>query len=527
VPTLHEALTLAHEAARTGDRTRARFIYEQILKTVPDEPNALNGLGMVLREAGQPELAESHIRRAIAGFPGEAAFHNNLYLVLRDQGRAAEAVASCRDALKLNPQSPELHNNLGTALKANADLEAAVSSFRVAIELAPGYADAHYNLANALVMLRRLDEAETEYRRAVKLAPGDGDVHNNLGTLLRLTGRLAEAAQCYETALACRADFAEAHRNRASLRLLLGEFDQGWPEYEWRWRMDDAPRPRLSRPRWQGETLAGRTILLWSEQGLGDTIQFIRYAPLLQRMGARVLIDCPVSLRTLLASAPGIDAIVAGDAEQEAFDYYIPLLSLPAACHTTMATIPAEVPYLHAEPDRVEHWRRVLSTYKEFKVGIAWQGSRGFTGDYYRSVPLAHFAPLAASSGVRLFSLQKGHGREQLPPLVEPLRIADLDASLDVGAGAFVDTAAVIKNLDLVITSDTSVAHLAGALGVGVWVALQQTPNWRWLMDRTDSPWYPSMRLFRQSRLGDWGEVFARIADALRIVSSAAADETS
>jgi Flp pilus assembly protein TadD len=510
LPSVPDALSLASDAARAGDRQRARFIYTQILHAVPDEPNALGGLGVLLLADGALEAAEGCLRRALAACPHEAALHNNLYLVLRAQGRAEEAVECCQRALALSPDSPELHNNLGTALKAVGSLDAAADSFRAAIAWRPDYADAYYNLANTLVMSRRLDEGEAVYRRAVELAPRDCETYNNLGALLRLSGKLSEAEACFETALACRNDSVEAHHNRAVLRLLLGDFAQGWLEYEWRWRMPDVVRPDFSAPRWEGQPLAGRTILLWAEQGLGDTIQFIRYAPLVKRLGARVLVDCPPRLHALLATASGFDRFAREDAEQ--VDYQIPLVSLPARFGGLPETTASLVPYLRAERQRVETLRERLAELRGFKVGIAWQGSPGYTGDYYRSVPLARFAPLAACQDVRLISLQKGHGSEQLAPLAEELRIVDLASSLDEQGDAFVDTAAAMMNLDLVITSDTAVAHLAGALGVNAWVVLQQTPNWRWLTDRADTPWYPTMRLFRQDRLNQWEGVFARMA---------------
>jgi hypothetical protein len=282
--------------------------------------------------------------------------------------------------------------------------------------------------------------------------------------------------------------------------------------------LNDAPRPTFSEPPWRGEPLNGSTILLWAEQGLGDTIQFIRYSAWVKQLGARVLVECPPTLHVLLSTVVGIDRFVVASGAR--FDYYVPLLSLPAVLGTTLATVPAEVPYLHAAPERVAHWKSELAGIKGFKVGIAWQGSTRFLGDYFRSLPLAQFAPVAACPGVKLFSLQKGTGSEQLASWSGPAEIVDLGSSLDVEGNAFVDTAAVMMNLDLVITSDTSIAHVAGALGVPVWVALQETPNWRWLVGREDSPWYPTMRLFRQSRLGDWEGVFAEIAARLRSLST-------
>ncbi len=582
--TLPKALSLAEQALASGDHARAEYIYRQILQAAPDEPNALNGLGVLAYRADQLEAAENFHLRAIEVFPGNPAFHNNLNLVYRELGRLSEAADCCRRALELAPDLPELHNNLGIALKENGSLAAAVLSLEHAVQLRPTYAEAYYNLANALVELRRLEEAERAYRRAMELAPSDRATHNNLGLLLQLKGDYSGAIACFEfadaqarcerghalaklhqwdeaedelrrslelarsdggtrndlgvvlqhkgdysgamdhfdSALQYQADSAEPHQNRALLRLLHGDFAQGWPEYEWRWKKPGDRPPHDDQPRWEGQSLSGRTILLWCEQGHGDAIQFIRFAPLVRQSGARVLLECPLILHALFGTTAGIDRLVDPDADTEAFDYHLSLVSLPAVLGTTLETVPATIPYLFAEAERVAHWRQKLADVREFKVGIAWQGNPDFAGDYYRSIPLEKFAPLAACPGVRLFSLQKGYGHEQLAPLAEQWNIVDLGLTLDEDTGAFVDTAAVMMNLDLVITSDTSIAHVAGALGVPVWVALQFSPNWRWLLERDDSPWYPTMRLFRQSRFGNWDDVFADMAQQLRSLSSRA-----
>jgi hypothetical protein len=248
---------------------------------------------------------------------------------------------------------------------------------------------------------------------------------------------------------------------------------------------------------------------------LGDTIQFVRYAPLVKnRCRGRVLLQGPAALEELMRGAAGIDRFVVEP--DQPFDCYLPMLSLSGVFGTTVETIPADVPYLRADGARVEQWQSELVRYDGFKVGIAWQGNPGYAGDAQRSVPLVEFVPLAACERVRLFSLQKRHGCEQLPPLADRLGIVDLGKSLDEQTGAFVDTAAAMMSLDLVITSDTAIAHLAGALGVPVWVALARVPDWRWMVGREDSPWYPTMRLFRQTQAGDWGEVFSRMASQLR-----------
>jgi hypothetical protein len=329
-------------------------------------------------------------------------------------------------------------------------------------------------------------------------------------------------------------DFAQAHWNRAVVLLLLGDFERGWPEYEWRWTQPWkkssvgtsplSPSERgagarggaeYSQPLWDGSDVAGRTILLYAEQGMGDTMHFIRYAPLVKQRGGRVVVECQPPLLPLLATAGGIDALVGRGSPLPVFDFQAPLLGLSGIFRTDFTNIPTAIPYLEARSELAEQWRNTLrSSSSAFRIGIAWQGNPGFLDDWERSMPLAQFAPLAQVPGVQLISLQKGPGTEQLqvPSNAQfPLSTFALDES----AGAFMDTAAIMKSLDLVICSDSAIPHLAGALGVPVWMALPFVPDWRWLLQREDSPWYPTMRLFRQSREGDWEDVFLRIAAEL------------
>jgi hypothetical protein len=321
-------------------------------------------------------------------------------------------------------------------------------------------------------------------------------------------------------------EFLSARWNRTLLSLLQGNFEQAWPEYERRWELPGTPRRDFAEPLWDGSPLAGRTILLYAEQGLGDTVQFIRYVPLVKQCGGKVVVECQPHLLRLLSNMPEIDRLIAHGSPLPAYDVRAPLLSLPGIFRTTLANVPATVPYLVADPALVEWWRQGLAKSDVlplpsvigpcFKVGIAWQGSVTYRYDRQRSIPLAYFSKLAEVPGIQLISLQKGPGTEQLAALGEGQRIVNLSRQLDEKSGAFMDTAAVMKNLDLVITSDTVVAHLAGALGVPVWVALALTPDWRWLLERDDSPWYPTMKLFRQTRFGDWAAVFERMAAELR-----------
>ncbi len=305
-------------------------------------------------------------------------------------------------------------------------------------------------------------------------------------------------------------DHAETHLSRAVLWLLTEDFERGWPEYEWRWQAGCVPRA-FPQPRWDGSPLEGRTILLHAEQGLGDTLQFVRYARLVHERGGTVIVECQPALVRLLASCPGIDRVVARDEPLPDFDVHAPLLSLPGIFRTTLDNLPADGPYLFAQDESIVRWREELSGADGFKVGIAWQGNPLHQQDHFRSIQIERFARLADVPRVKLYSLQVGAGRDRLEEAAGRLPITDLtEKFVD-----FQETAALVRNLDLVITCDTAVAHLAGALGVPVWVTISAAPDWRWLVDRDDSSWYPTMRLFRQTRLGNWDDVFARVAREL------------
>jgi predicted negative regulator of RcsB-dependent stress response len=433
-------------------------------------------------------------------------------VALVEQGKLTEAVASYQQALRLKPDYAEAQCNLGMALADQGKLTEAIACYQQALRLKPDLAEAHCNLGVALAQQGELGEAMRCYQHALRLKPDYAEAHGNVGVVRAEQGKLTEAVADYQQALRLKPDYAAAHLNLAQIWLLKGEFDRGWAEYEWRWKHRGFSPPPYPQPLWDGSSLQGRTILLFAEQGLGDTLQFIRYAPLVQRRGGNVIVQCQEPLQRLLATCAGIDHQVVAGRALPFFDVRAPLLSLPLLFRTSLATIPPNIPYLLADPALRAHWQQELSGLREFKVGITWRGNPEHKRDQRRSVPLLAFAPLAAVPGVRLVSLQKGPGREQLPDLADRLGLLDLADRLE----DFADTAAVLTNLDLVITVDTAVAHLAGALGVPVWVALPLVPDWRWLLEREDSPWYPSMRLFRQSAWGDWAGVFERLTEALR-----------
>jgi Flp pilus assembly protein TadD len=502
--------------ARCGRLEEAVASFRRALELRPEAPDALGNLGLAYLQLGRPAEAADALRQALASQPASADLHNNLGVALTRQNDFAQAIAAYREALRLRPEFVDALNNLGNAYRSSDQAEEATRCYREALRISPNVPDVHNNLGIALTHLGRLEEAIDSFHESLRLKPEFAEASNNLGVTLADLNRLGEAVAAFDGALQVRPEHAETHRNRAIGWLLMGDYERGWEEYEWRWRCENVPRRSFTQPRWRGEDLGGRTVLLWAEQGLGDTIQFARYATLVRAKGGRVVLECQPPLARLLARLEGVDELVVMGQPLPSFDCQIPLMSIPVAFRTSLSSVPDRVPYLTPDPELVQAWREALRRQRGFRVGIAWQGSPKYGGDKARSIPLERFAPLAEVDPVILVSLQKGLGTEQIAQLPARFPLLDLDRQLDGTNGPFMDTAAVIKNLDLVITSDTAVAHLAGALGVPVWVALCCPCDWRWLREREDSPWYPSMRLFRQNKSGDWDDVFRRMAAELR-----------
>jgi tetratricopeptide (TPR) repeat protein len=508
-------LRLGIALAERGRRADGLTHLEAAARLRPGCAQAQYNLGVALAEEGRPVEALASFREAARLRPDYAAAHYAAANVLGGQGRHEEAVAGYRRAVQAKADYGEAYNNLGLALLEVGRRGEAVVLLRQALRLRPQAPEAQNNLGLALAALGRFAEAETCYHEALRLNPSYAEAHDNLAAALQALGRHEEALAAYDLALTLQPESASVHWNRALALLQRGDFERGWAEYEWRWRRSKAMPRRLPGPTWDSAPLGGRTLLIYMEQGLGDMIQFLRFAPLVQRQGGRVVVECPGPLLPLFATCRAIDHLVAEGTDLPPFDVHAPLLSLPHRLGTTLATVPADCPYLAADPARSETWARALAPVRGFRVGIVWQGNPRHVHDHHRSVPLARFAPLAGVPGVRLISLQKGAGVEQLHTAQAPLPVVELEGERDA-AGGFLDTAAILTQLDLVVTVDTSVAHLAGALGVPVWVALSALPDWRWLLGRDDSPWYPTMRLFRQRTLGDWGGVFRHLARELR-----------
>jgi tetratricopeptide (TPR) repeat protein len=488
-------------------------------RPTPGEPAEMDGLvALALREHRAGRLAEAAeaYRKILAIRRDAVEAHNNLGMILAQQGKLDEAAAQYQRAMALRPDFVEAHNNLGILLAQQGKLDLAAARLEQVLVLKPDLHWAHYNLGNVFLNQGKLDEAAIRFEQALALRPDLAEAHNNLGTALKRQGKLREAVARYTQALALRPDYAEAQLGLATCYLVEGDYERGWPAYETRLRLPEFVPQRLNIPRWTGQPLAERSLLLVAEPGFGNTLHFVRYARVLKERGARIVLAVQAELGRLLASHPDLDEllILGSAAELPRLDFFLPLLSAPGALGTNASTIPCNVPYLWAEPTLTDKWRQELAGIDGFKIGIVWQGSRGYHLDRWRSIALAHFAPLSSLPGVQLISLQKGFGSEQVATVDFP--VLDLSGRLDEVAGPFMDTAAVIRNLDLVVTADTAIAHLAGALGAPVWVALQFSSEWRWMRDRDDSPWYPTMRLFRQTTFGEWPDVFERIADAVQ-----------
>jgi tetratricopeptide (TPR) repeat protein len=553
--TVQQAFDLVLRHRHAGRRAEADALYRHILGQIPKDPNALHTLGVLAHQAGQHEFAADLFRRAVELQPDDAEFHDhlgmalaalgrwdeaaeslaramelepgpetslNLAHALRRTGRSEEAMARYRQAIELQPNFHAAHNNLGNLFRESGQLDEAIASYRRALDVKPDYLEALNNLGGALLESGRPPEAIEQYERALALRLDLPELHNNLGKALRANGQVREAIAAHDRALALKPDNAEAHWNRGLMLLLNGQLEEGWDEYEWRWLVPEfkSPRRNFRQPLWSGQPLKGRRILLHAEQGFGDTIQLARYVPLVARAGGRVILEGPPELQRLLRTLPGVEQLVAAGQPLPEFDLHCPLLSLPKALGTTLRTVPGFIPYLQADPRIASSWKDRLRLPTEcLRVGLTWAGSAANPNDRNRSLSLATLAPLAQCQNVAFYNLQSG------PAATETSRFDFMNPAQEFVD--FADSAALIANLDLIITVDTATAHVAGAIGAPVWVLLPFAPDWRWLIDRHDSAWYPTMRLFRQPRIRDWAAVIESLALDLRKVAAGVLNPTS
>ncbi len=497
-----------------GKLDEAVECYKKASGLNPDNAGFHCNLGAALQESGELDVAIASYKEAVKLDPNYAMAFGNLGSALQKSGKLNEAIASYKKAIAIKPDYAEAHNNLGISLLEKGKPEEAITCHKKAIELEPDCAEAYNNLGTALMEQGKFDAAIISHKKAIELKPDYAEAYNNLGTVQKGSGKPLDAIAYYEQAIELKPDYPLAHLNMAFALLLTENFKKGWQEYEWRLRIKGRTPKTSQKPVWDGSSLNGKSILVYTEQGLGDSIQFIRYLPMVKAQGGRVIVECQQSLCRLLKNSYGIDEIIEMTSNVESpiqFDVHVPLLSLPGIFNATMDSIPPNVPYIKSDPVLVSQWRAKLDYDDNFKVGIVWAGNPKHKNDRNRSCSLKDIVHLASIRELTFYSLQKGQASIAANNPPNGMKIINLTNELN----DFADTAAAIDNLDLVISVDTSVAHLAGAIGKPVWTLLPFVPDWRWFLKCSNSPWYPSMRLFRQNKLNDWKGVLDQVKKAL------------
>jgi tetratricopeptide (TPR) repeat protein len=551
---LAQAVEEAAACYRQGRLDEAEKICTRVLKARSDWFDALHLLGLIKLQSGKAGAAYGLLESALKINPRSAAVLSNLAMTLAALNRDADALAALDKALALEPGNFEAVNNRGNVLLKLGRPADALTAFEQALALEPRFLGARANRGNALAQLDRLDEALAQHDAVLTAQPNHAESHYNRGTALASLGRQQDAIAAYDRALALRPNYvkaltnraialqacnrhqesltnlsqvlaidkdnADAHHNEALALLTLGDYRRGFEQYEWRWQRSGMPaRRKFGKPLWLGEyPLARKTILLHAEQGLGDTIQFARYAPLLARTGAKVVLEVQPELTGLLARIEGVVSVFARGEPLPDYDVHCPVGSLPRALRTEVATIPAEIPYLIPSTERIAKWRERIESLPSPRIALAWAGSAMHANDRKRSIQLSRLLPLLDVEHANFVSIQRELRRQDAELLARSQKVTHIGDALD----DFEDTAAVAALVDVVISVDTSVVHLAGAMGRPTWILLPFCPDWRWLLDRDDSPWYPTARLFRQPTPGDWDSVIARVKDALSEFSASA-----
>ncbi len=512
-----ETINMAVQYYRAGDMEQAERLCRKLLQSEPNHPEAYHLLGAIAYQRKQYDVAVELISTAIAGNQRIPQFYNTLGVALRAIGKFQEAIAAYQQAVSIKPDYAEAYNNMGNAFLSQRHYADAIEKYNQAVSLKPDYAEAYNSMAVALQYQGKYSAAIEKCNRALSLKPDYAQAYDTIASVMLKKGYHTEAIENYRQALRLKPDYAEAHTNLGMALLLCGRFEEGWAEYRWRLNNNKAIYPlHRELPCWDGSPFVGKRLLVLYEQGFGDNIQFVRYLPMVKDRGGTVICQMLKPLIGLLRGFPGIDELIDTSTDTKAavkYDFYVPLLELPGIFGTNLENIPAVVPYLHADSAKVEQWRQKLVG-TTFKVGIVWTGNPAHTEDSNRSCSLSHFVPLSEIPGILLYGLQKGKAVEQVKDLSGIISVINLADELN----DFMDTAGVIENLDLVISVDTAVLHLAGAMGKPAWAILPFTSDWRWMLTRQDSPWYPTVRLFRQKRYGNWDDVFQRLAEELKIL---------
>lgn len=468
-------------------------------------------------QKGDLKTALELVLKAIRINSNVPGYYNTFGVILAQAGREQAAIKAYRKAIELNNNYEIAYNNLGNSLQKLNKYDESIQYYARAIKLKPDYAEAYNNIAAALYKLGNFKEAIENCKKAVKLKEDYAEAYNTLAAALQSERRFDEAIESYSKTLQYAPEYAEAYYSRGMLYLLRGNFAKGWHDYQWRLKTNKTKATlRYDKPQWQGENFHGKTLVVQAEQGFGDSIQFVRYLPMVKERGGTVIFAEKTELIGLFTNLDGIDDLVDTAKLTEGnvkHDLYVNLLTLPAIFETNIDTIPARIPYLSADASKIEYWHNNIKT-DAFKIGIAWAGNSTHGNDRNRSCSLNNFIQLAKIENVTLFSLQKGSAAEQINHWPGDLELINLGREFR----DFSDTAAAIENMDLTISVDTSVIHLAGAMAKNAWLLLPHEPDWRWMLNRDDSPWYPTISLFRQKQYGNWDGVFQSVAEQLKIL---------
>ncbi len=500
---------------KKGVFEEALSYFKKALELNPKLGDAYNNIGNYFFNNNEIDKAIEYYSKALK-LEQNYATYNNLGNAFKEKGLLEEAIKFYEKALNANQNAIDTSIDLGDVFRKQGKLDEAISHFQKLLDNNPKNPVVYINLALVFQEKGLFDEAFKYYNKALEINPNVAEGYNNLALAFIENGHYEEARSNLEKAIQIKPTMANAHFNFATLLLLEGDFTRGWEEYEWRWNASDFKFMKFnySQPQWNGEKFEGLKILLHAEQGLGDTIHFMRYINLVLEKNLEVIFRCPKELLILAKySFPEIQIITFEEPLPD-FDFHCPLMSLPYVFETTIDNIPSKIPYIKTEKSLIESWNQKIGKDPNFKIGLAWSGNPKYKRDRHRSCSLKIFSTIAQIEGISLYSLQKGHGTEQLKELRDELKIIDFDSEIK----DFSDTAAIIENLDLTISVDTAVAHLTGAMGKPVWTMLPFVPDWRWMLNREDSPWYPTMRLFRQHTPGDWVTVLSNIKKELRLI---------
>jgi len=517
----HMYFNSGNECYKTQNFAAAIKFYEQAIAANPAPAQLYFNLGLAHAKLNAHDNAVIHFKKAIERNPNYGKAYAHLADSLYKLNKLDIAIENYEKALLLEPNNIETHLGIARVLVDQRKFTQAGQHFNFVIQREPNNINALFDLANTLNMENKTEQALERYFKLLPLTGESPSMLYNIAYTLKKLGRIPEAIDYYQKTLIKDPTNAEAHFSLGLAYLISGNFTRGWPEYEWRFKRNENSKRSFSRPLWDGSDLQGKIIAIYAEQGLGDTFEFIRYAQVLKEQGATVIVAVQSPLVKILGLCPFIDKVFPLGTQLPDHDFAISLMSLPHILKTTVDTVPNKLPYLYADLKLTEQWYRALSHDKNFKIGLCWQGNPNYTTPFLRhtvaakSVTASTFAPLADCAGVSFYSLQKISGTDQLKDLPAHFVVNDFGQRLDEEHGRFMDTAAIIQNLNLVLTVDTSIAHLAGGLGVPVWLLLPNPPDWRWMLDRTDTPWYPNMRLFRQPTPGDWDSVIKEVGAEL------------